>query len=270
MSARDDAERFLRAQAAKPDAAIPIGEAALALAVLDRPEADPARYRDHLTALAAEAGASAGSDSDLAARIHALNSIIASRYGYQGDSENYDDLANANLIRVIERKRGLPVALGILYMHAAQANGWEIAGLNFPGHFVVALNLAGERAIIDPFNGGRLCDDAVLRGLIANRPLRPEFLEAVGTRDVLVRLQNNVKSRHQQAGRHEAALAVVDSMLMFAPERVDLYRERGLIGIETGNLKAAIAALETYIAGVPRGTAQTEAALIARLRARLN
>jgi len=270
VSARDDAERFLRALASKPDAAIAIGEAALALAVLDRPAADPALQRAHLAALASESGAAAGPESDLAARIHALNSIIAGRYGYRGDADNYDDLANANLIRVIERKRGLPVALGILYMHAAQANGWEIAGLNFPGHFVVALTLDGERAIIDPFNGGRLCDDTVLRGLIANRPLRPEFLEPVGTRDVLIRLQNNLKSRHQQAGRHEAALAVVDSMLLFAPKHMDLWRERGLINIETGNLKAAITALETYIAAVPRGTAQTETQLIARLRARLN
>ena len=270
MSARQDAERFLRALAAKPDAAIPIGEAALALAVLDSRDADPAPHRSHLAALARESGAAAGPGSDLAARIHALNSIVAGRYGYQGDAENYNDLANANLIRVIERKRGLPVALGILYLHAAQANGWEIAGLNFPGHFVIALTLTGERAIIDPFNRGRLCDESILRGLIGKRPLKPEFLAPVGTRDVLIRLQNNLKSRHQQAGRHDAALAVVDSMLLFAPKHMDLWRERGLINIETGNLKAAITALETYIAAAPRGTAQTETALIARLRARLN
>ena len=222
---RADAERFLRTLATKPDAEIPIGEAALALAVLDHPDADIERCRAHLAALGAEAGAAAGANADLGARIAALNQTIAGRHGYRGDAQTYDDLANANLIQVIERKRGLPVALGILYIHAARANGWDIAGLNFPGHFVVGLVRGGQSAIIDPFNGGQACDEAALRSLIGNRPLRREFLAPMGNRDVLIRLQNNLKSRYQQAGHVTAALKVIDSMLLFAPDRGDLRDE---------------------------------------------
>jgi len=222
---RADAERFLRALATKPDAEVPLGEAALALAMLDRPEADLARCRAHLAALGAEAGVAASADPDLAARIAALNQTIAGRHGYRGDAETYDDLANANLIRVIERRRGLPVALGILYIHAARANGWNIAGLNFPGHFVVGLVQDGQSAIIDPFNGGQACDEEALRSLIGNRPLRREFLAPMGNRDVLIRLQNNLKSRYQQGGQVTAALRIIESMLLFAPDRDDLRDE---------------------------------------------
>ena len=46
----------------------------------------------------------------------ALAEVIARSYGYRGDSETYDDLQNADLVRVIERRKGLPVALSILYL----------------------------------------------------------------------------------------------------------------------------------------------------------
>lgn len=85
------------------------------------------------------------------------------RQGYAGDVLTYDDLQNANLIRVIDRRKGLPVALGILWIHAARARGWRADGLAFPGHFLVRLE---HRVIVDPFNEGRLCDAAFLRRLL--------------------------------------------------------------------------------------------------------
>ena len=62
----------------------------------------------------------------------ALARTFCERFDYRGDSETYDDTQNADLIRVIRRRRGLPVALGILYLHAARAQGWPAVGLNFP------------------------------------------------------------------------------------------------------------------------------------------
>ena len=46
---------------------------------------------------------------------------------------------------------GLPVALGILCIHAVRAQGWEMAGLNFPGHFLLRIEHLGQRAILDPY-----------------------------------------------------------------------------------------------------------------------
>ena len=56
-----------------------------------------------------------------AARTGALNEIILLKNGYSGDELSYDDLQNANLMRVVDRRKGPPVALGILYIHAARA-----------------------------------------------------------------------------------------------------------------------------------------------------
>ena len=91
---------------------------------------------------------------DLAGRARALNEIILLKYGYCGDELTYDDLQNANLMRVIDRRKGLPVVLGILFIDAARAQGWEAAGLAFPGHFLIRLAERAERLILDPFHGG--------------------------------------------------------------------------------------------------------------------
>ena len=54
-------------------------------------------------------------------------------------ASTYDDPQNADLMAVIDRRRGLPVALGILYIHAARAAGLEASGLNTPDHFLLQL-----------------------------------------------------------------------------------------------------------------------------------
>src|ERR1700738_4392891 len=135
---------FLRELGASGERILPIADAALALASFERPRVDFQRYRDHLQLIARDVGQHPGATGDLAARARALNEIILLKYGYSGDALTYDDLQNANLIRVIDRRKGLPVALGILYIHAARVQGWDIAGLAFPGHFLVRLSDGGE------------------------------------------------------------------------------------------------------------------------------
>ena len=110
----------------------------------------------------AETSAGKG-DQSLLARVGALHEVLAERHGFRGDDQNYDDLENANLISVIERRRGLPVALAILYLDAARRLGWPAEGLNFPGHFMIRLAAADGRGVLDPFAGGELRDAPELR-----------------------------------------------------------------------------------------------------------
>jgi regulator of sirC expression with transglutaminase-like and TPR domain len=268
--------RFLRQLGASGGRIWPIAEAALALASFDRPRVDFARYRDHLRLLARDVGRHPGAVGDLAARARALNEIILLKYGYAGDELSYDDLQNANLMRVVDRRKGLPVALGILYIHAARAQGWDIAGLAFPGHFLVRLADGPERVIVDPFHRGQICGAAELRELLKaaggrESELLPEHYAAVADRDVLLRLQNNLKARLLQAQHHERALMVVETMLMLAPDLAELWREAGMLHRHLGNLRAASTALEQYVVRAPDGAARHQAAaILQQLRTRLN
>ena len=80
--------------------------------------------------------------------------------------ETYDDPANANLIRVTERRRGLPVALGVIWLHAARAAGWDSHGVDFPSHFLVALEGRKTQVVVDVFNGGQVMSARELRALL--------------------------------------------------------------------------------------------------------
>jgi len=201
----------------------------------------------------------------LAGRLECLQAALVERHGYRGDRETYDDLQNADLMRVIDRRRGLPVALGILFIHCARSQGWDMAGLASPGHFLVRLEHDGLRAILDPFNGGRALDLEGLRALVRAsgvKELAPRRCEPVPDREVLLRLQNNLKLRLIQAGDLPRAATLVERMLLFAPAEIGLWREAGVLHAQLGNLRAAMAALERFVAAAPEGADRREAAIL--------
>src|SRR5436305_15000037 len=158
--------QYLRALGASGSPVLPLAEAALALASFERPRVALTRYRQHLATLARDVGRHPSASGDLEDRVRAVNEIVLLKHGYSGDELTYDDLQNANLMRVVDRRKGLPVALGILYLHAARAQGWESVGLAFPGHFLIRLGDGPERLILGPFHGGQICEAALLRELL--------------------------------------------------------------------------------------------------------
>jgi regulator of sirC expression with transglutaminase-like and TPR domain len=275
-SGPEDCTRYLRALGALDGRVMPIAEAALALASFERPRVDFARYRDHLQLIARDVAHHPGASGGLVDRARALNEIILLKNGYSGDELTYDDLQNANLMRVVDRRKGLPVVLGILFIDAARAQGWEAAGLAFPGHFLIRLSEEAERLIVDPFHHGQICGAAELRLLLkamvgADSELTPDYYAPVSDRDVLLRLQNNLKSRLVQQQRHERAVKVVETMLMLAPDVADLWREAGMLHRGLGNIRAAAGAFEQYVVRAPEGMARHQAAaILQQLRAQLN
>jgi regulator of sirC expression with transglutaminase-like and TPR domain len=274
---RLEAKDLLRHIGTQPDEDIDLAEAALALAALDHPDVSLQRYRDHLSLLAEQVGElnPPGADT-LEGRVTALQDVLVGRHGYEGDTLTYDDIQNANMMQVIDRKKGLPVALGILFIQTARAQGWAISGLNFPGHFLVRLEYAGERVILDPFNQGQSRSVMELRDLLkvaagADAELTPEYYATVGNRDILLRLQNNLKLRFMKADRVDKAVEILDGMLLFAPEEAMLWREAGLLNAHIGNLNAAVGALETFMTlGVNDLLRHQTALLIQQLKTRLN
>lgn len=269
-----------------PDSEIDLADAALQLARISEPDLDWRTARAHLTELARDAVdlATETPPGDLAARAGALAGLMAGRHGYRGDSETYDDLDNANIIRVIERRRGLPVCLGILWLHAARAAGWPVRGINFPGHFLIALEDAtpvpGESGIrlvvMDLFSGGTVLDRDDLRRLLKrghgpHTELGPNMLAAMSNRSVLLRLQFNIKSRLLLIGQTQAALGCIEDMLRFAPGEALLWREAAEINQRLDRVAAALRCYERFLALFPDGEAATRArTAMGQLRARLN
>ena len=244
-----DARDALEAIGQLPDGEVDLADAALQLARVDEPRADWHAARDVLSEIARDASVLDGGNA--AERAGALAGLVHARYGFAGDGETYDDPANANLIRVIERRRGLPVALGIIWLHAARAVGWSAHGVDFPGHFLIAIEAADRKrpasakVVLDVFAGGRPCDSRDLRALIKRvegpqAELQPGVLRPMGTRDVLLRLQNNVRGRRIAAGDLHGGLAAIEDMLRIAPEHATLWREAAALNARLDQVGAAL------------------------------
>jgi regulator of sirC expression with transglutaminase-like and TPR domain len=273
-----DPRTALEAIGELPDSEIDLADAALLLARVDAPRADWKAARAHLSDIARAAvrlTPDIGPD-DLPAQAEALAGLLAGRHGYQGDTETYESPDNANLIRVIERRRGLPVSLGILWLHAARAAGWGAHGIDFPGHFLVGIEGARTQMVLDAFNGGQPLDARELRKLIKRvegqkAELRPGLLVPMGARAVLLRLQNNIKLRRLRAPDLLGALACAEDMLRIAPHEAPLWREAALMHQRLDQVAAALRCYARFLDLAPEGEAAARArAAMDELRSRLN
>ncbi len=260
-----DPRQALEAIGLLPDSEIDPATAALQLARLDSPGSDWLHASAHLSELAREAAGLGAVLSGRSAeqRIGALAGLIHVRFGYRGDRETYDHLDNANLIRVIARRRGLPVALGVIWLHCIRAAGWEGHGIDFPGHFLVALPASiptdvpsRPGALIDVFENGASIGTPelllLLRRLMGqDAPLRPGMLRPMAVRDVLLRLQRNLVQRRMQAGQLQAALGSLEGMLQIAPDLAPNWLDAADLHRRLGRPAEAIACLERFLHLVP-------------------
>lgn len=261
----DDPLQYLRRLGEANAGSQDIAGAALMLSALDNPGCDIDPYVGHLAEIAEQSRLEASLAPNAESGARTLASVLAVRHGYDGDRLSYDDPRNADLIPVIDRRRGLPVALGILYLHAARAAGFRAEGLVSPGHFLLRLEVRGTRALLDPFNGGAGVEQEYLAGLPGLQGVHEEpsgAAQPVDDIDVLLRLENNLKVRAMQAGELSRALILAKRMVLIAPRRAELWVELGQLHEAEGELGAARTAYDACLSLAPAGSPLHNEALL--------
>ncbi|PHZ85299.1 hypothetical protein CRD36_07800 [Paremcibacter congregatus] len=215
-----------------------IAYTALVLASLDRPGVSFQKYEHHLEILGLDVAAEKLTKSSATERARVLAEVLHGRHEYTGNQAFYDDLQNANLMSVIDTRKGLPVALSILYLHAARLQGWRAEGLRFPGHFLIRLygatNEIGDQVILDPFHDGAVLTARDLRELTQkfsdeDAGLRPDYYEAVSDKEILVRLLNNIKIRCLKVSDLGQAITVLSRLVMIDPGQIQHHYEMGML-----------------------------------------
>lgn len=278
----DSARRYLAASGKKPDSDIDLYETALALSMQNHPGLGVDQYRSHFKTMCGELEqvyedlAAERNGDTLAVRAESLRRVMAQRHGYIGDDIRYDDLQNADLVRVVDRRLGLPITLSLIAIALCRATGWQAEGLNFPGHFLMRLDHEGDRAVLDPFQACVELQAADLRTILkrtmgAQAELSAGYYSPCSNRDILMRLQNNIKLRLIDGESYQEALDVVETMRLIAPGdyRIDLDCAVLLARLERP--RAAVTAIMRYIDGVPDPQEKSEAqAFLRELEASLN
>ena len=195
-----------------------------------------------------------------------MEQVFVDKYDYDGDSANYDDLQNVDIMRCIDRRKGMPITLSILVMALCEKSGWSVAGLNFPGHFLVQMDKDGQRLIVDPFQGCKVLAAPDLRLLIKKHmgrdaELSSDYYAPCSNREILLRLQNNIKYRLIESEHYNEALQVVELMLVFAPGDNRLRLDMAVLLSRLGQHGGAIEYLQSYIDTLGDGADKEEALL---------
>jgi regulator of sirC expression with transglutaminase-like and TPR domain len=220
----------LAAIGCQDDADIRLDLAALELAAADRVRADLAPSIAFLESLARRLDAPI---SGSAARAEALSALLAQSEHFTGDAEEYDAPRNADMLSVLERRRGLPIALAILYVALARRVGWQARVLGLPGHVLVAVGGEADMALIDAFHHGRIIDAETLP------PAQGQGIVLLDNRETLVRLVVNQASRARKAGEDARALTLYRRLTLVAPALPALWWERARLERLAGDKEAA-------------------------------
>jgi regulator of sirC expression with transglutaminase-like and TPR domain len=195
---REEAETYLAKVGQGADEGFPLLETAVACALHEDPARDPAVARD----LADEAAERLRRRLSLESPEEALAETLAGDLCLAGDVIDYDHPDNADIIAVCERRKGIPVALGVVYLDVARRCGLDVRGVDFPGHFLLRIETREGPLALDPFSEGRVVLPSELTRRALHAGLTPDVAERLETlmapasdRAVLIRLQNNIFAR---------------------------------------------------------------------------
>ena len=202
------ARRALARLLAMPDEQISLAEAALLIAQEEYPDLDVPQYLQRLHGMGEQLGRelatyaeTEGSSPDgftRADRLRALRNYLYGEFGFKGSSDDeFFDPRNSLLNEVIDRRTGLPILLALVFIEVGRAIGLELAGVSFPGSFLVKTVDGGPEMLLDPFQRGREVTwvEAIdrIEKLRGKKEPPEDYTDAVTPRRFLFRMLANLK-----------------------------------------------------------------------------
>jgi regulator of sirC expression with transglutaminase-like and TPR domain len=235
---------------------IDLSRAALAIAMQEYPDLNIEDCLSQLDGFGQAVERRLGEERNPYRTIAALNTVLFKEIGFEGNRAEYYDPKNSFLNDVIARKKGIPISLSLLYMEVARRIGLSLSGVGFPGHFLVKYQDADDEIVIDVFNKGEILAREDLEQLLPQLyrgqvSYQSGFLAALGKRDILRRMLNNLKLIYLQQDQPLKALPVLDQLIILDPSSVSEIRDRGLLYMKLECYVQAMEDLESYLRLAP-------------------
>lgn len=143
-------------------------------------------------------------------RIKRLSKVLAQQVGLKGDFCDYYAPENSYLNQVMDRKKGIPLSLTLIYIFVGRRVGWKVTGLNMPGHYLACI----ENVVFDPFFNGKIlkCDELKERYFLPEcefNDLEPYHAEPSETAH---RILANLYNSYMRSGDCDRLAEVADYM----------------------------------------------------------
>jgi regulator of sirC expression with transglutaminase-like and TPR domain len=226
-------ERFIQL-ARGPEEQIDLAEAALLIAAEEYPGLDVPAYLARIDELADRVrryvqspppGVTARDPDEIA--LAALHRVLFEEERLEGDpiEPRFHPLyhpQNSFLNQVLDRKRGMPITLALLYCEVARRAGLDAVGVALPWHFMAEFRGKNVSVLVDVYDrGARISAEDRAK-------LPQEHLAPASKKQILARMLNNLKGAYRLRGPLPKALAAVERILVLSPT-LDQVRDRGLI-----------------------------------------
>ncbi|MCK9516555.1 MAG: tetratricopeptide repeat protein [Ottowia sp.] len=239
------------------DSALPLLEAAASLAQDDYPELDLQQVLSDVDRLSVRARRRVDTRTSALGRLYKLGRFFFDELGFGGNVNDYYNVENSYLHRVLERRRGIPISLAVIWLEVARNLDLQAEGVSFPGHFLVQAHVGQGRVVVDPFTGESLSSEQLRERLdelsllppgesAHDHPLLP-YLEPTTPRQILARMLGNLQAIHRSREDWPRLVAVQDRLITLLPQAWAEYRNRGLALAELGQDKRARADLSLYL-----------------------
>ena len=257
--------RVFVGEVGQADERVDLARAALLIAKEEYPQLSIERHLGCLDQLAEEVKDRIADEPSHLVVFQELLQTVYERNGFRGNREAYYDPRNSLLSDVLDRKKGIPLTLGIVLLEVGWRLGLPLEGVNFPGHFLVRYPGSTVRLLVDPFDGGRIwfedqAQELLDRGYGGMVRVRPRFLKPAGRREMLVRLLANLKSIYLNVQDNDRALSTIERILVIHPTAAGQIRDRGTLLARMGRLVEALEQLQWYLDYAP------EASDVSRIR----
>ena len=242
----------------REDDGFPLLEATAAVAMDEYPELDVQTVLGDVDQLLARLRRRLPADAGPLQRLRMLNQFFFQDLGFGGNVNHYYHPDNSYLNVVLRTRRGIPITLAVLWLELAVGLGLQARGVNFPGHFMVKVNLPQGQVVIDPFTGQSLSREDLserLEPFKRRNGLVDDFdvpvglyLQSAQPRDILARVLRNLKEIHNAQEDWTRLVAVLDRLVLLQPDAWPDIRDRGLAWAELGQPARAVPDLEAYLA----------------------
>jgi regulator of sirC expression with transglutaminase-like and TPR domain len=242
-----------------------LAPAALAIARVEYPALHAAPYLDLLDQMGEEASARLGppGQAPFEEAVGAFNEYFYDEQGFSGNRDRYDDPRNSFLNEVLNRRTGIPISLAVVYLEVARRAGLRVAGVNFPGHFLLrAPHAATPRPIddvliVDPFHKGAFLSEVDCRELLRQHvgeaaAFDRTLLEPATRHQIVVRMLVNLKRLYVRMRSFPQARFISGLLLAVDPAAIAELRDRGLLAYHLQDFAGALRDLEAYLRLLPK------------------
>lgn len=181
---------------------------------------------------------------------------------FSGDEKNYFSCQYSLLDHVLDYRTGIPVSLAIVFQFMGRALGFDVRGVNFPGHFLLKCSFKQHPNIyLDPLNGKQLSRQDLeslyfsILQQIEDEKMPEEALQEASCDETIVRLLHNLKASYINEKCYSEALTAVELLVNLCPNDPYERRDRGFLLHQLDCTQVAIADYQYFIRKCPKDPA---------------